>query len=143
MIVDYLYLPAKGINKFIDRNSVSGTDFEHLLPTVNHAIEIIKAKGFASSTARSTMVTWLSPLAGCPLSLYKQKIAEFVGRALLSKRIQMVIYLNEGLAIIPESLDADKFLLDIMKITREMGLPSLAYQKVQPPPPRSAVGFSA
>lgn len=161
IIVDFSYPENQGINAFIDKNMVFGTYVEHRLPSVNDAVECVKSYDFAVTLAtidleRAYRNFRIDPLdwpltcirhrnryyvdTGVPFgsrlsSLYMQKIAQFVERALLSKGITMIMYLDDGLAIIPDHHDAHQVLLSIITLIRDLGLP-LAYDKVQMPSKR-------
>lgn len=161
IIVDFSYPDDQGINASIHKNVVFGTYIEHVLPTVNDAVQAIMAHDFAVKLAtidlerayrnfRVDPLNWpltcikhrgayyvdtAVPFGSRLSSLYMQKVAQFVERALLTKGIQLIMYLDDGLAIIPDDQDADARLLEIMRVIRDLGLP-LAYEKVQPPAKR-------
>lgn len=161
IIVDFSYPDDQGINGSISKNSVFGTYIEHVLPTVSDAVDCIVDSNFAVKLAtidlerayrnfRVDPLDWpltcikhrdryyvdtAVPFGSRLSSLYMQKIAQFVERALLARGIHLIMYLDDGLAIIHDNDDADKRLLEIINVIRDLGLP-LAHEKIQPPSKR-------
>lgn len=157
VIVDYSY-PEGGINASIYKNVVFGTEVNHTLPTVAQAIDIIKANHFKVSLAsvdlerayrnfRTDPSDWpltciqhqkqyyvdtALPFGSRISSLYMQRIADFIQRALAVKGIQILVYLDDGLIITTEEHDPHTQLWEVIQTIRALGLP-LAYDKIQEP----------
>lgn len=160
VIVDYSY-PEGGINAMIDKNVLFGTEINHHLPTVLHAVEIVKGQQFrvklssidlerAYRNFRTDPSDWpltcikhhdnfyvdtALPFGSRVSSLYMQRAANFVQRALAQKGIHILVYLDDALIITPEHHNADAQLREVITTVRALGLP-VAYDKIQEPSKR-------
>lgn len=157
-IVDYSYPEGVGINSRINKNEVFGMVLEHGLPTVSQAIEVIRRKGFAVHMStidlerayrnyktdpydwpltcirynKNYYVDTALPFGSRASSLYVQRIAEFIQRALGQKGIYMSMYLDDGLVISEDHQDHHEVLRTVIRVIRSLGLP-LSYDKIQMP----------
>lgn len=157
IIVDFSF-PDGGINQHIDKNCVFGSFLEHRLPTVNHVVEIIRENNFditmstidlerAYRNFRVDPADWpltcitnqgqfyvdtAVPFGSRTSSLYMQKVACFIQRALLAKGIQIIVYLDDGIILTRPGSDPNKELSVVIQTIRSLGLP-LAYDKIQVP----------
>lgn len=157
VIVDYSY-PSGGINATIYKNVLFGTEVNHTLPTVTHAIDAIKANDFKVTLAsidlerayrnfRTDPSDWpltciqhsnkyyvdtALPFGSRVSSLYMQRVADFIHRAMAQKGINILVYLDDGLIITPQGSDPHTQLWEVIKTIRALGLP-LAYDKIQEP----------
>lgn len=157
IIVDFSY-PNGGINASIHKNIVFGQYVDHWLPTVEQALKLIRQKQFRVNLAtidlerayrnfrvdpidwpltcvtnqRNVYIDTAVPFGSRLSSLYMQKAAQFIQRALHARGITILVYLDDGLLITPDDCDADAQLLEVTRVIRELGLP-LAYDKMQTP----------
>lgn len=158
VIVDYTYPEGSGINAMIRKNELFGVPLSHSLPTVAQALHVIRQKQFQVKLAtidlerayrnfKTDPYDWpLTTIAfegqyyvdtGLPFgsrtsSLYVQRIAEFIMRALHTKGIYMSMYLDDGLIISDHGQDHDAVLMEVIDVIRSLGLP-LAWDKIQSP----------
>lgn len=158
IIVDLSFPPGNGPNFHIVKNMVFGKVLPHVLPSVNDAINIITALDFnvmlaSVDISRAYRNFALDPL-DWPLaciqhrerfyidrcmpfgsrisSLYMQKVACMLQRALLSRGIKTVAYLDDLLIISPRSSDPDAQFHTTIDVIRSVGLP-VAWDKVATP----------
>lgn len=141
----------------ISKNIVFGLPIQHTLPTVSQVIDRIRKNAFRVKLAtvdlerayrnfgtdpsdwpltcirhNQSYVDMAVPFGSRLSSLYMQKVALFLQRALQSKGIETVFYLDDGLIIANESQDAEANLNIVIATIRSLGLP-LAFEKLQSP----------
>lgn len=158
IIVDLSFPHGNGPNQFIEKNSVFGCGVSHTLPSVNDAVNIITTLEFnvllcSVDIARAYRNFALDPL-DWPLtcvsidqkyyidvrmpfgsrvsSLYMQRMARMIQRALLLKNILTVVYLDDLLVICPQNEDPTTKFLEVTKMLNLLGLP-IAWEKVVSP----------
>lgn len=158
IIVDYTYPEGIGINAHIHKNKLFGVPLHHSLPTVGSALNVIRDKQFRVKLATIDLerayrnfktdpydwpLTAISfqgqyyvdtgvPFGSRASSLYVQRIAEFITRALYAKGIYMSMYLDDGLIISDDGSDHHAILAEVIATIRSLGLP-LAWDKIQTP----------
>ena len=160
VIVD-LSFPDGGINQYIAPHTYDGRDAIHSLPTVTSAVATIASTPPGdihmtvvdlSRAYRQFPVTPLDwPLLGiywrdawsfdrrlpfgCRMSSFiMQSVADFIVRALASRRITAHMYLDDIIVISPTRHVADRQYRILLDLLQEMGL-AVATHKLQPPSP--------
>lgn len=158
IIVDLSYPPGCGPNAYITKNEVFGELVIHVLPTVRDAINIITAHNFdvvmgSVDVARAYRNFVLDPL-DWPLacvshmgkyyidtrmpfgsrisSVYMQRIAQFIQRALIREGVQTIIYLDDILTICRKGDAHEHKFKIVLDLLQELGLP-IAWEKVVSP----------
>lgn len=138
-----------------------GTTLEHKLPTVNQVVNIIINNRFditmstidlerAYRNFRVDPADWpLTCIAnkgsyyvdtGVPFgsrvsSPYMQRVSNFIERAMAQKGITIVVYLDDGIILLPGGKDPHQQLSEVISTIRSLGLP-LAFDKIQTPSTR-------
>lgn len=149
VIVDLSWPVDKSFNSKIYKNTLFGWKIQHKLPTLQHAVQIIKRKGFKVLLAaldirkcyrnyRSCPQTWhfmgISHLGetmldiGLPFgtrasSMFVQKIAIWITRYLSKMGIHTVFYLDDLLLVYDQDMDAVKSFKEVMHLVVTLGLP--------------------
>lgn len=158
IIVDLSYPVDSGPNSFIIKNHVFGVTVPHVLPGISDAIAAIVCHGFqvtlaAIDIARAYRNFPLEPL-DWPLnciafndehfidtcmpfgsrlsSLYMQRIASMLQRALAHRGVVSIIYLDDALLISPRCVDPEDQFRVAIAMFREVGLP-IAWSKLIAP----------
>lgn len=158
VIVDLSFPPDSGPNSRIAKNSVFGKDLTHVLPTVQDAVKIITAFGFevtlcSVDIARAYRNFALDPY-DWPLtciyhqgqyfidkampfgsrlsSLFMQRIATFIQRALIKMDILTIIYLDDALILCRPGQNPDQVFSSVRDLLIAMGLP-IAWEKLVSP----------
>lgn len=158
IIVDLSFPQGSGPNHFIEKNSVFGKLVPHSLPSVNDAVKIIITMEFdvllsSVDISRAYRNFALDPLdwplaciqhkgqfyidARMPFgsrvsSLYMQKMACLLQRALILRGITTVVYLDDVLVISPRNSDPQRQFEEVIGLIRHVGLP-VAWDKVTSP----------
>lgn len=149
IIVDLAYPEGLGVNARVIKNHVFGVYINHHLPTIDHAVAIARSMNFQVLAAvidierayrnyRADPLDWpLLVIAfqkrfyidiGLPFgarlsSLYVQKIAEFIMRALQYRNIQALVYLDDIYLIFQENQQPHAKFSEAMALIRSLGLP--------------------
>lgn len=158
IIVDLSFPHGNGPNHFIQKNSVFGCSVSHTLPSVNDAINIITTLEYnvllcSVDIARAYRNFALDPL-DWPLtcvcldeqyyidvrmpfgsrasSLYMQRMAQMIQRALLRKNILTIVYLDDMLVVCPVNENPEEKFREVTAIVKLLGLP-IAWEKVVSP----------
>lgn len=158
IIVDLSFPEDNGPNSFITKNLVFGRKVTHALPSVNDAVRIITSLDFnvvlsTVDIARAYRNFNVDPL-DWPLtciwydnqyyvdicmpfgsrlsSLYMQRMACCIQRALLQNGIISVVYLDDLLVICRKNQDPDRQFGKVIAMVRALGLP-IAWEKVVGP----------
>lgn len=158
IIVDLSFPPGRGPNAFVNRNTVFGIELTHTLPTINDAVNIITSLDFnvalgSIDIARAYRNFILDPL-DWPLtcmqhdgkfyvdrampfgsrisSVYMQRMALFIQRALLVRGILTVVYLDDVLLILKRHENPDGIFVQARDLIMELGLP-IAWDKIVTP----------
>lgn len=155
IIVDLSYPPDNNPNAYILKNSVFGQEITHCLPSVQDATSIIIDMGFRVTLASLDIsrayrnfptepydwplnciqfreqfyIDLCMPFGSRISSLYMQRMAELIRRALRAVDITCVIYLDDALVITPKSRDADSDFAVARGVIRDLGLP-IAWEKI-------------
>lgn len=158
IIVDLSYPQGQGPNSFVLKNHVFGTYIHHHLPTIDQALAKAREMDMNVSLAvidierayrnfRIDPIDWpLSvvtfqgqyfldvalPFGARLSSLYVQKIAEFISRALAARKITPLIYLHDLFLLLSDEQNTQKQFGEAMYILRSLGLP-INYSKLIPP----------
>lgn len=158
VIVDLSFPPDSGPNSHIAKNCVFGRLLSHVLPTVQDAIKIITTLGFnvnlcSVDIARayrnfvldpydwplaciyhdgSFYIDRAMPFGSRLSSLYMQRLAAFIQRALLRIDILTVIYLDDALVISRHDQDPEEGFTKVRNLLNKIGLP-IAWEKLVPP----------
>lgn len=158
IIVDLSYPPGANVNDFVFKNVLFGLPRAHTLPTVAHAVEAIKEKGFDVLIATLDIERAYRNIPSCPLDLpllgisvdgkyyvdaampfgsrnsscYMQLVAEFIVRALAARGIRSHMYLDDMIVYLETGQDCNARLLEIIRLYRALGLP-VAFSKLQSP----------
>lgn len=157
IIVDLSFPPGNRPNHHIVKNMVFGRVIPHMLPSVNDAVNIITTLNFdvmlsSVDISRAYRNFALDPL-DWPLacihhkgqyyiepcmpfgsrisSLYMQKMACLLQRALLAVGITTIVYLDDVLIISPRSGDPRQQFEQVIQLLKKVGLP-VAWDKVAP-----------
>lgn len=149
IIVDLAYPEGVGVNSAVVKNYIFGKYFSHRLPTIDHAIAIARAMNFQILAAvidierayrnyRADPLDWPLlviaaqnqyyidielPFGARLSSLYVQKIAEFITRALAARDIQALVYLDDIYLLLPEDQLPHQKFAQAMTLIRALGLP--------------------
>lgn len=158
IIVDLSYPEGQGPNSYVLKNHVFGTYIEHNLPTIDHALAKAREMDMNVSLAvidierayrnfRIDPIDWpLSiitfqesfyldlalPFGARLSSLYVQKIAEFIARALAARNIASFIYLDDLFLLLSDHENTQMQFSEAMHLLRSTGLP-INYSKLVPP----------
>lgn len=158
IIVDLSFPKHNGVNTYVEKNYVFGQYVPHTLPTVDQALENIRAKDChallgivdierAYRNFRVDPLDWplslimfedkyyldlAMPFGARLSSLYMQKLAEFVVRALRARGYECLLYLDDLICVLPNDPSAHEQFANIMYIVRSLGLP-INYNKLTPP----------
>lgn len=158
IIVDLTYPHGDNVNSFIKKNTIFGVYHEHSLPTVQDTVRVIQERQFRVMLATLDIERAYRNIPVCPLdlpllgisvdgllyvdtampfgarnsSLYMQKIANYVVRALAARGIQCHIYLDDMVMELDSDQDCHARFAEVLALYRALGLP-IAYSKIQPP----------
>lgn len=158
IIVDLSYPPGAGPNSYIVKNTIFGQLHRHTLPSVQDAIKIIVGYQFNVLLAAVDISRAYRNFPVCPYdwplncishrekyyidlcmpfgsrisSCYMQKMANFIARALLSKGITAIVYLDDLLIVCPRHQSPDTAFMVSIQTIRLLGLP-VAWEKVIAP----------
>lgn len=158
VIVDLSFPPGTGPNSYIAKNAIFGQIHQHTLPSVQDAVNIIVAHEFNVLLASIDISRAYRNFPVCPYdwplncifhggsyyidlcmpfgsrisSCYMQKMANFIARALLSKGVMTIIYLDDLLLICPRDQNPDEGFNIALQTVRALGLP-VAWEKVITP----------
>lgn len=158
IIVDLSYPEGQGPNSFVLKNHVFGTYVHHHLPTIEQALAKARDMDMNVSLAvidierayrnlRIDPIDWpLSvvtfqrqfyldvalPFGARLSSLYVQKIAEFISRALSARNITSLIYLDDLFLLLSDTDNTQQQFNEAMHVLRSLGLP-INYSKLIPP----------
>lgn len=158
IIVDLSFPPDGGPNHYVIKNSVFGRVLSHQLPSVNDAVRIITAMNFdvllaSVDISRAYRNFALDPLdwplacvqhkgsyyIDCRMpfgsrisSLYMQRMACMLQRALLRDGIVTIVYLDDVLVISSTTSDPQRQFQSVIDLLRKVGLP-IAWEKVRSP----------
>lgn len=158
IIVDLSYPAGNGPNHFIVKNEVFGSAVAHVLPSVNDAINIITSLEFDVMLASVDIsrayrnfaldpfdwplacihhhgkyyIDRCMPFGSRISSLYMQKMACLIQRALINKGINTVVYLDDLLVISHRNKDPQGQFNQVIDLIKGLGLP-IAWDKVTPP----------
>lgn len=158
IIVDLSYPPGCGPNAYITKNEVFGELVNHALPTVQDAIRMIVSFDFdvvlgSIDVARAYRNFLLDPI-DWPLaciyhdggyyidtrmpfgsrisSVYMQRIAHFIQRALVRSGVVSIIYLDDILTVCRKHDSPEEKFKTVLDLLEELGLP-IAWNKVVSP----------
>lgn len=158
IIVDLSY-PEGGVNAAIAKNSFNGAHVQHNLPTVKNAVDMIIGMNSHQTTIATIDIArayrnfrtdprdWpllgmlhndryyfdmALPFGARMSSLYMQKIAQFITRALDKKGITALIYLDDLLIISEEPNIAERHFEEVNNLITLLGLPIAAHKSQSP-----------
>lgn len=158
IIVDLSYPIESGPNAFIVKNHLFGATAPHVLPGVQDAVSIIIHYGFQVTLAAIDIsrayrnfplepMDWpltciafddlfyidvAMPFGSRLSSLYMQRIASYLQRALARQNVIAIIYLDDALIISPRDVDPQDQFQTVINTFRGVGLP-IAWAKLVSP----------
>lgn len=158
IIVDLSFPQGDNVNAFIYKNTILGRYHEHRLPTVQHTVAALEARGFRALLATIDIERAYRNIPVCPLdlpllgikvddkiyidaampfgarnsSLNMQMIAQFIVRALEERGISCQMYLDDMVLQLSPEEDYHARFREVMALYRFLGLP-ISYSKIQPP----------
>lgn len=158
IIVDLSFPPGRGVNSRVYKGCVFGSYLPHRLPTISQAVAFIRARRLdvlmavidierAYRNFRGDPLDWpLSviqfdnkfyidvalPFGARMSSLYVQKVAEFLARALLARSIPSLIYLDDLFLFLPNDHTAGSKFNEALGFIRDLGLPVNASKLITP-----------
>lgn len=158
IIVDLSFPEDNGPNSFIEKNTVFGRSVNHSLPSVNDAVKVITSMDFnvvlcTVDIARAyrnfkvdpldwplTCITFdnkyyvdtCMPFGSRVSSLYMQRMACCIQRALINLNILSVVYLDDLLIICKRNEQPEEQFAVVLAMLRRLGLP-IAWEKVVGP----------
>lgn len=140
IIVDLSYPEGSGINSYVAKNHVFGKYIQHSLPVIQQAIDIAKELEYdvlvgivdierAYRNFRTDPLDWplsvisfqekyfldvAMPFGARLSSLYMQKLAEFIVRALTKKGVYCLQYLDDLICIVKRDASAQPLFAEAM-----------------------------
>ena len=158
IIVDLSYPDGEDINSCITKNVFQGVHYDHTLPTTDSLVDIIRAmdyevymfsidiarayRNFHSdpldwplmgiSFAGDLLIDTALPFGARNSSLFMQKIAEYLSRAMAAKGASVLIYLDDMVGVAPNLDQAHSHYTQACELLGDLGLP-LAVKKLAPP----------
>lgn len=158
VIVDLSYPVDSGPNSHIVKNFIFGAHVSHTLPSVQDAVNIILSYDFNVLLATIDVARAYRNFAVDPLdwplncichddvfyvdlcmpfgsrisSVYMQKMANYIGRALLARGIHAVLYLDDAIIVCPRDSLPTEIFNTVLQVIRYIGLP-IAWDKVIAP----------
>lgn len=162
IIVDLSYPQGEGVNAAVQKGIVFGQWIEHKLPSIDQALAIAETFNFevvssvidierAYRNFRSDPLDWpllvlefqnkfyvdlALPFGARLSSLYVQKLADLIVRALATRGIHSLMYLDDLYLLCPRSDMAQSQFNEAMYVIRKLGLP-INYKKLIPPSTQS------
>ena len=158
IIVDLSY-PDGGVNRYINKHQVGDEFVSHMLPTVHQALDVVRDKGIENTLLASVDISrayrnfrtcptdWpllniyhngeyfidtAMPFGSRLSSYYMTKIAEFIARALQTRGVEALIYLDDILIIGKDEQSTKEAYGLTLSMLRQLGLP-IATHKLIPP----------
>lgn len=158
VIVDLSYPPDKNVNAWVIKGNYYGRYVHHKLPKIEDVIEVIVQKGFQVALATIDIKRAYRNFPGCPLdyplnvikfqgnyfldcampfgartsSMYMQKAANMISRALEKRGILTHVYLDDVVLYFLPDQDPQARMSEALDFMKALGLP-LAEEKVQSP----------
>lgn len=158
IIIDLSYPPEENINRWVIKGNYYGQRITHRLPRIEDVVDRVAALGFQVALATIDIKRAYRNFPGCPLdyplntirfrnqyfidlampfgartsSLYMQKSADLITRALQKHGILSHIYLDDVILYFRPNQDAQARMREVIDFMIALGLP-LAEEKIQFP----------
>lgn len=158
IIIDLSYPPNENVNQWVVKGNYYGQLVNHTLPRIDDVVQFAATHGFRVALATIDIKRAYRNFPGCPLdyplnvirfdnkyyldlampfgartsSLYMQKAADLISRALLKRGIPTHVYLDNVILYFTPDQNPQARMAEALEFMKALGLP-LADEKVQHP----------